>query len=109
MKKLLFILCLIIFFSCGTKKYKPGHYIGIGYGNSGEIKVEVVISKTNKISDILVLEYSDTPGISDEVFSKLPPIIIEKNSVEVDIISGATKTSQGLLKAINSALKKALN
>ena len=108
MRKIFLVVFILLLASCGEKQYKPGRYTGVGQGQAGEIKVEVLISKNRSIADITVLEYTDTPGISDEVFSKLPPAIINANGTDVDVISGATQTSQGVLDAVNDALKKAV-
>lgn len=108
MKKL--FVYLVVFslctFACTQSKYKDGRYIGVGNGHSGKIKVEVIVVKS-KISHIGVLEYTDTPGISDEVFAKLPLEIIRSNSTDVDAISGATSTSRGVLQAVDDALSAA--
>ena len=110
MKKIrIFGLILVIFllFSCSNDAYKPGIYEGTGKGKFGEIKVEVLISTKHTISQINILEHADTPGISDEVFEVLPRLVIKENSTEVDAISGATETSNGVLQAIKNALEKA--
>lgn len=109
MKKFILVLFVLLIFGCGEKKYKPGKYIGVGMGNVGEIKLELSISKNHRIENIVILEYSDTPGISDEVFSKLPQAIIKANSTDVDVISGASKTSQGVIDAVKQTLNKALD
>lgn len=106
MKKLWGLLLAVFLISCSGVHYHDGTYTGVGAGHSGSIKVEVVIVK-GKISRVNILEYTDTPGISDEVFAKLPSAIVRENSTEVDTISGATDTSRGVLQAVNNALKKA--
>ncbi len=110
MKKIYF-LCLLIFFciSCSVKNTEDsisGIFEGVGDGLLGQIRVRVEIEK-DKIKDITVIDYFDTPGYSDAVFEYLPAKIIEENSVEVDCISGATITSKGFLDAVKAALEKA--
>lgn len=97
-----FCVCV---FSCSGERYSDGVYTGVGKGHAGDIKLEVVIIN-NKISEINILEYSDTPGISDEVFQRIPKAIINQNNTDVDLISGATNTSSGVLEAVKNALEK---
>lgn len=99
---------IFLFFSCGRDQYKSGIYIGKGQGRLGEIKVKVEIGRNHKITNIEILEYSDTPGISDAVFENLPQKIISANGTNVEVISGATETSAGVLEAVENALKKSL-
>ncbi|MEL3907674.1 MAG: FMN-binding protein [Treponemataceae bacterium] len=104
-KKVIMVGFCFCVFSCSSERYSDGVYTGVSEGHMGDIKVEVIIVK-NKISEINILEYSDTPGFSDEVFERLPQTIINKNSADVDVISGATNTSRGVLEAVKNALEK---
>ena len=67
-------------------------------------KVEVVVEK-NKIIKIQPLKIQD--GRSDLVKS-LTQKILDKQSPDVDVISGATASSNGYLKAVEMALKNAM-
>tara|TARA_B100000965_G_C19289914_1_gene625373 strand:+ start:112 stop:432 length:321 start_codon:yes stop_codon:yes gene_type:complete len=97
-----------ILISCGPKKviYNKGIYEGIGEGQHGPIKVEVVTDEYT-IMDIKIIEQQETPVLSDIVFEKIPERVIKKNSANVDVVAGATFTSEALLEAVNDALKKA--
>jgi len=107
---IIFILTFLFFLAACGGKSKENFISGIFEGKAeslmGNISVRVHIEK-NKIKNIDILEYSDTPGYSDTVFEFLPKKIIESNSTDVDIIGGATITSKALLDAVNDALKKA--
>lgn len=114
MKKLLFVLTVLFFsvlslelISC-KKQYQAGTYTGTGKGYFSDIKVSVTVAPNHKITDIAVLEYGDTPGISDAVFETLPELVIQANGTDIDAVSGATGTSNGLLDAINDALSQAV-
>jgi len=81
-----------------------GSYTGTGRGFAGDITVEVVVSG-GKITSIEVVSHSDTPGISDNAIKQMPAKIMEAQSLEVDVVSGATMTSQGIINAVFDALK----
>ena len=53
-----------------------------------------------------MLSHNETPGISDPAF-KLADTIIANNSTNVDAVTGATKTSEAFIAAVNDALAKA--
>ena len=79
-------------------------YIGTGVSEiGGEVKVKVTMDG-DKIAKIEVLSHNETAGISDPAFASLPDAIIAANSTEVDVVTGATKTSEALIAAVNDAL-----
>ncbi len=81
-------------------------YIGVGKGFEGDVKVKVTMDG-DKIAKIEVLEHSDTVGICDKAFNTLPEKIIAANGVEgVDVVGGATYSSNGLIEAVKDALSK---
>lgn len=102
-KKALLICALASFAALG---YTPGTYDGEAKGYGGQIKVQVKVSES-KIEEINVLENKETNYVGTIAFDKLPKEIIEKQSVGIDSVAGATSTSAGLKMAIRSALEKA--
>lgn len=80
-------------------------YIGVGEGFGGEVKVKVTMDG-DKIAKIEVLSHSETAGISDPAFTQIPEAIIAANSTEVDVVTGATRTSDALIAAVNDALSQ---
>ena len=81
-------------------------YIGVGVSEiGGEIKVKVTMDG-DKIAKIEVLSHNETAGISDPAFNTIPDAIIAANSTQVDVVSGATKTSNALIEAVNDALSQ---
>lgn len=85
--------------------FKDGTYIGVGEGYKGDIKVSVVI-KNGKIYKINILSTED----DEQYFSKarkLTSSIITKQTADVDTISGATFSSNGIIEAVSNALQKA--
>ena len=84
---------------------KDGVYNGSASGYGGEIRVKVTVSN-GKISDIKVESHSETPEYYDRC-SEIIPNIISSQSTNVDGVSGATFTSNGIKAAVADALKSA--
>ncbi|NLM38823.1 MAG: FMN-binding protein [Firmicutes bacterium] len=82
-----------------------GTYTGEGRGFKSTISVEVVI-EGGKIAAINVLSQDETPVLSDAAFNTIPGAIIEAQSTDVDVVTGATGTSKGIIEAVNNALSK---
>lgn len=98
-----------------------GIYEGISNGMNGVISVQVEVSD-KKIKSVKVSSHNETPGIGDSLrdkdgkeilyggespITKIPRLIVENQSVNVDTISGATVTSEGIMMATSYALKEA--
>ena len=112
-KKILHLLMLMfiisfMLFGCFERelKYMSGTYIGESEGYYSKLIVEVVVDDYNILS-IEIIESEEPPILADIVFEKLPPKIIKKNGGDVDVVSGATYTSQALINAVNKALEEA--
>ena len=102
------IIALFILNCSGTKEssYKAGVYEGEGQGHQGPIKVSVTIAD-NKIEKIDVIEKSDS-DFSDMAVKKIIDETIKKNTINgVNTVSGATRTTKGLIDAITIALSQA--
>lgn len=94
--------------SCVYRKaiYKEGTYEGVGEGHVGKIKIKLVTDKYS-IKEIKIVEDEEIPIIAEKVYNKIPQQVIKSNSGDVEVVTGATYTSRGLIEAINDALKKA--
>ena len=78
-------------------------YIGVGTSEiGGEIKVKVTMDG-DKIAKIEVLSHNETAGLADPALEQIPEAIIAAQSTSVDAITGATKTSEALIAAVNDA------
>lgn len=84
---------------------KDGTYLGVSKGYGGDIKVKVTI-ENSKIKNIEVVSHSETPKYYENG-SKIIEAILKENSTNVDAISGATLTSNGIKNAVKDALSKA--
>ena len=92
-------------------KYKDGVYTGSSENAFyGTIQVEATINK-NKITDVKFLQYPHDNGESVDVNSQAMPLLkqeaIQKQSANVDSISGATQTSIAFNQSLTTALTKA--
>ena len=89
-----------------SSKYTDGTYSGTAKGMNGDVTVEVTV-KSDKIESVNVTSHNETTGISDAAIEQIPTSIVEKNSAEVDIVAGATVTSNAIMQAVTQALDKA--
>lgn len=90
----------------GSDKYNDGTYTGKSEGLKGEITVEVTVSG-GKIESIEIPENKETETIFASIREYLVPDVIEANSTDVETVSGATTSSEGVLEAIDNALEQA--
>ncbi len=79
-----------------------GDYDGKATGYGGTISVSVKVAN-NKIAKVTINSHSET-GSYFRKAEKLLDTIVEKNSTNIDTISGATITSKGILAAVENAL-----
>ena len=86
--------------------FKDGTYEASAKGRNGELNVQVIVTD-GSISEINVLQHSETAGIFDGVVRDMLPEVIQKQSVQVDTIGGATISSNAVLEAIAAALAQA--
>jgi uncharacterized protein with FMN-binding domain len=87
--------------------YAPGIYKGVGKGMHGDIVVVTEFSTTGIIA-VRVIEHEDTPIVSDAAVQKIPEAVLKAQNADVDAVTGATVTSEGIKSAIQSAISQAL-
>jgi uncharacterized protein with FMN-binding domain/succinate dehydrogenase/fumarate reductase flavoprotein subunit len=83
--------------------YTDGTYTGSANGMGGAVPVTVTVSG-GKITEIVVGDNKETPGVSDPAIEQIPAAIIEAQSAEVDVVAGATVTSKAIMEAVANAL-----
>ena len=86
--------------------YRDGTYEGSAFGFGDVIRVSVTI-QNGKMTDIAVL---DASGEDKPYYKQALPLLDEMlavQSAEVDTVSGATLTAEGLIGAVEDALGKA--
>ena len=86
----------------------PKLYTGVGDGFDSEITVEIMAKKNSKgelrISDIKYT-HGDTEAIAGPALNELTKV---KNtqSIDVDVVAGATYSSEGFIQALEDACSK---
>ena len=86
--------------------FTAGTYQGKSDGRNGEIVVDVTVSDT-AIESIAIVSHSETAGITDPAFERIPAQVIEHQSLDIDAIAACTITCDALVKAIENALVQA--
>lgn len=89
-----------------VRQYSDGTYEGSGIGFGGEIVVQVQIKKGAILSAEIISADNETPDYIEEA-KKVLDYVVEKQSVDVDTVSGATLSSNGILEGVQNALKQA--
>lgn len=100
---LIFVAALSIcavFTSCnaGGKKYT-----GVGEGRNGKIEVAVTMNG-DKIVSVEVTKHEETAGLSDPAIKGIPEAIVKAQSTDVDVVAGATVTSNAIIQAVKNAI-----
>lgn len=94
-----------------TSGYNDGEYTGeFADAFYGPVQVKAIIVG-GVITDIQFLQFPNHQGHTLELSNQTRPILkteaIQVQSADVDIVSGATQTSQAFIQSLASALKKA--
>lgn len=90
----------------GDVTYKAGTYTGEAEGKDGLIQIEVTFSDT-EITDIKIVNQTETEGLGDEALNTIKDKVLNGQTLDVDAVSGATESSDGILAAIENAVKQA--
>lgn len=88
-------------------KLLDGVYEGSAQGYKDLIMVSVTV-KDGAVFDIQILEENDTPNYFACAESVIADIV-DQQSLEVDAVSGATYSSEGILQAVHNALEAAVS
>lgn len=91
--------------------YRNGTYTGsLADANWGEVEVQVVIAN-GRINDVQFLEYpsdrSRSRFINARAMPQLTQEVITAQQANVDIVTGATDTSQAFIESLTAALHRA--
>lgn len=92
-----------------TSNYKDGTYTGSGTGFRGGTTTVSVTIQNGQITDIQTVSSQDTPRYYDRASGTVMNEIISAQSTQVDTVSGATFTSNGIISAVQDALNQASN
>src|SRR5574344_333525 len=86
--------------------YKDGTYIGTGTGYRPNLKLSVTI-ENDKIVNITVYSSNETANFFNKACTTIKNAIIAQQSTNVDTVSGATRSSNGIIAAVKDALSQA--
>ena len=86
--------------------FTPGTYDAALQGMHAQVPITVTFS-ADRIEKIVVGANKETVGLGSVAIEKLPPAIIEAQSVGIDAIGGATLTSRAILDGVAECIKKA--
>lgn len=92
-----------------TSNYKDGTYTGSGTGFRGGTTTVSVTIQNGQIAEIQTVSSQDTPRYYNRASGTVIDEIISAQSTQVDTVSGATFTSNGIISAVEDALNQATN
>ena len=107
--------CLLLLNGCGNTNtynisesgnWKDGTYTETAKGKKGDFEVYVTI-KDGTISEMSVGDNQETPDKGGVVIDTLPGQMLERQTYDIDAISGATVTSDALKDAVARCLEQA--
>ena len=93
-------------FASAEAIYTPGTYEASVNGMNGPVVVKMEFNESAILSVTAVGE-KETKGLGDVAIDKLIPLVMEKQSAEVDAVAGATVTSNAMLQAVQSCIDQA--
>lgn len=85
--------------------FTPGTYEGSAKGFHGDVVLTVTVNE-NEITEI-VADHTETEGLGDNAIDEMIASAMEKDSLALDMMSGATYSSEAFLAALEMALVKA--
>ena len=80
-----------------------GALTGTADGFMGPITVQVTMEGSD-ITAVTVVSNSETPEIASGALEQIPAAIVEADTADVDIVAGATYTSNGIINAVKAAI-----
>lgn len=101
-KSLIIVFILLISFF-GFSIVEEAVFTGRGMGFRAWITVSVTIVN-DLITDIVVTDHNDDNKWFNRAYRKIPHRIIESQSTDIDVVSGATYSSMGIIDAVKDAL-----
>lgn len=90
----------------GDFALNDGYYERTGNGFAGPVKLFIEI-KDKSIIGIYIVKTSDDAGFFNRAKEGVTASILEKQSTDVDTVSGATYSSRGIIEAVSNAMEAA--
>lgn len=92
-----------------TTKYKDGTYTGVADAYGPNLTVEVTIKNDIMTNIEIVSHNEDGPQHYQRAFDQVVADILSSQTTDVDVVSRATYTSNGIMNAVQNALDQAKN
>jgi hypothetical protein len=92
--------------SATTHTVNDGNYTGIGTGYNGYVTVSASF-RNGFLTNVIITDQQETKAVSDAALTMIPEYVINEQSLNVDISTGATQTSKAVLEAIGNAITAA--
>lgn len=86
--------------------FTPGTYTGSTNSFGGKLALKVTVD-ANNITDIQLAEFNDTVMLGDTAFERISKQALEHQSLDLDMVSGATFSSAAVITALTDALTQA--
>ena len=83
--------------------FQNGIYTGTGEGYRGKVTVTVKVAD-GKITELVLDDYADDKSYMERAENRIFQEMISRQNTDVDAVSGATYSSNGLIEAVNKAL-----
>ena len=83
--------------------FQNGIYTGTGEGYRGKVTVTVKVAD-GKITELVLNDYADDKSYMERAKNRIFQEMISRQNTDVDAVSGATYSSNGLIEAVNKAL-----
>ncbi|MEZ9564409.1 flavocytochrome c [Vibrio artabrorum] len=84
-------------------KFNAGEYTAYGRGHNDDLPVTVTFSE-DTILEIVVDSSKESDGIANPAFERIPQQILDGQTLNIDVISGATVSSQAVLDGVSNAV-----
>lgn len=84
----------------------PGDYLGVGNGRNGPIVVKVTLGK-DSIDAVKVVSERETHNTGSVPIKQYPDLIVANQTLDLDMVSGATISSAAFLNAVRHAVTQA--
>ena len=83
-------------------------YLGISSAGMGnDIVVRITVDDDLNLQKVEVLQESESEDYGKRAIKALPKVMVDKNTYDVDAVSGASSSSRAMKEAVKNALDKA--
>ena len=109
MKKLLTVACvmaMLLMTACSSGTTAESTYTATEGGFGGDVTVTLKVAE-GKITGVEITGEGETPGVGTNAIEQMPQKILDAQSYDVDVVSGATITSTSIKKAAKAAMTEA--